>query len=462
MKYFFSFICKLIAAFFLFSSISAKLSFSQDNQTQNNQATDLNLKAALNEMNLGSFDIKKETAGHEEDSAKVKEARAAFLPTLGLNITDLFETRYAYTDVSIAGSPSTIPQIIPNSSFSLNATLPIFDGWMTSQRYAAAKSFESSSMNSLEWSKFKNSRLLILQFYKVIGREKLVEVSKQNVITLEDHLKNISLIKKVGSATNFDVLKVEVQLSEAKAEVLNSEDNVVMEKNKLAEIMGRSTEDRKLGGDLPHFSQSTVSHILNSLSNETREDHLHRLDLISLQSKLRAYEHLNTAAQNHWIPRIYLFGQYQSYNNRSESFSDFDKYRDAYQVGVTLSWTIFDGLASTAKSEIALQQKIKMQVTLQEEQTKTKQNLELWKRKFQYYHLLSQSKSEEVKKSTESLRLAKAGARVGTRTNKDLLDAENELYRAKAAEVEANTNAIDALIQLELTSGRELYTFSTN
>ena len=421
----------------------------------NSDGKTLTVKGLLNEVEGGSLTLKTETANYEESVAKKIESRAAFLPTLNLNYTDLFDKRYVFNNINFAGSPSIVPQIIPQSALTLNAVLPLFDGWATVNRYQGAKSQELAAWNKLQWNKFKVARQAILQFYKVIGSKKLEEVAKQNVLTLEDHFKNISLIKKVGSATNYDVLKVDVQLSEAQAEYLNAKDNIEIEKNKLALIMGKSEEIRDIQGELPSLNQSLIKNI--NLSSE--EIYRQRLDLISLQSEETSYDNILSAQRRHWVPKIYLFGQYQSYNNQTDNFDDYDQYRDAYQFGVALSWNIFDGFASSSKAEQALQQKSKIDIELSEEKIKSKQDLELWKRKFLYYCLLAKSKEDEVEKATESLRLAKTGHRVGTRTNKDLLDAENELFHAKAAQVQSRVSSIEALIQLEMTIGKELYAF---
>jgi outer membrane protein TolC len=65
-----------------------------------------------------------------------------------------------------------------------------------------------------------------------------------------------------------------------------------------------------------------------------------------------------------------------------------------------------------------------------------------------------------VQKSTESVRLAREGHRVGARTNTDLLDAEAELFRAQAGVVNSQVGAIEALINLELTVGKKIYDFN--
>ena len=62
-------------------------------------------------------------------------------------------------------------------------------------------------------------------------------------------------------------------------------------------------------------------------------------------------------------------------------------------------------------------------------------------------------------KSEESFRLAKVGQKEGTRTTTDLLDAEAELFRAKANAINAQIGSIEALLNLELATGQIFHDF---
>ena len=97
--------------------------------------------------------------------------------------------------------------------------------------------------------------------------------------------------------------------------------------------------------------------------------------------------------------------------------------------------------------------------SLRQAQLKTKLEADRWARKFKYFCSVYKARQNDVTKSRESVRLAQEGRKVGARTNTDLLDAEAELYRAEAGAVTAQMGAIEALINLELSQGRALYSF---
>jgi outer membrane protein TolC len=181
-----------------------------------------------------------------------------------------------------------------------------------------------------------------------------------------------------------------------------------------------------------------------------------RADLVSLQEKekgLEQYEHANDA---HWVPRIGLFANYQYYNNLNDQFGDTSSFREAYSVGISLTWNFFDGFASTAKAHQSTEQRYQAERALRMAQLQSKQDLQYWKRKYLYFVNVYRSRLSDIEKSKESVRLAREGRRVGARTNTDFLDAEAELYRAQAGAVNAQIGSIEALINLELATGQQL------
>ncbi len=415
----------------------------------------LSLDLAFKEGLSHSPQLQKANSILEEASWKRVESYSGFLPTVGAHVSYITDKKYLLTDIQFPGSTSmvTFPAIIPTTDLVLTAQLPIFDGFASTNRYRSAQAFEESSQQELDWSQFQLQRQIILQFYKTLAAQSLEDVANQNVKTLEDHLKDVNLFKKAGVSTNYDVLRVDVQVSEARSELLNSIDNSALSRSKLAELLGQETETRSLDGSLPVLTAEMINKIdLNSISA--------RKDLNSLSMRSQGHSYLASAAGSYLVPQIALFGQYQYYNNINDKFSDSSAFREAYQMGISLNWNIFDGAISMAKSKQSAEQKYQAEKDLRIAQLKAKQDIELWKRKFIYFCSVYKSRVNDVEKTLESVRLAREGRKVGARTNTDLLDAETELFRARAGVVNSQVGAIEALVNLELATGQEIHHFN--
>jgi outer membrane protein TolC len=413
----------------------------------------LTLDQAVSELLRGSPRIERAQSAMNEASWHKVESYAGFLPVVSASANYLLSKKYLYTDIVFGGAPASIPAIVPTSIFALNAQWMLFDGLANVDRFRAAIAFERSSQDDFDWTQFQSERELILTFYKALAARELRDVAEQNLKTIEDHLRDVNSFRKAGLSTKYDELRVEVQRSEAQSELLNSSDNVEIAKNKLAELLGKESETRELAGALPALNES----LLKNLGNRAREE---RKDLAALGEKTRALELQEAANGRFWVPKLGLFGQYQYYNNRNDTLSDWANYRSAYQLGLSLNWVFFDGLSSIAHSRESVEQRYQSQKSLRMAELKAGQDFEMWKRKYLYFCSVYRSRVGDVEKASESVRLAREGRRVGSRTNTELLDAESELFRARAGVVNSQIGAIEALINLELSTGQKLYDFN--
>ena len=437
----------LLSATFFSGQIFAAQSASQEIES------DLTLIQALQESQMQSLQIQKAKSALEETEWKHSESLSTYLPTVSASVNYLTDKKYMLLDTNIGGNALTIPQVLPTTIYSLRATLPVFDGFASTNRYRSTRSLTEAAKNDYEWTQFNVSRQTVLQFYKSMASYVLQNVAEQNLKTLEDHLKDVHAFKKAGVSTNYDVLRVEVQVSEAQTELLNSQDNVELAKYKLGEVLGKDSELRNLKGQLPVLTEASVAKLDQQILN-------HRKDILSLQQKSESANHMADAMNRYWIPRLNIFGETQYYNNQTSGFDDSDHFRNAYTVGLNMTWNIFDGLQSTSRSGQSEQQAIQVEKALKISQLKARQDFEFWKRKFKYFTTAAKSRLNDIQRSEEAVRLAKEGRKAGVTTSTQLLDAESDLFRSRAGLVNAQIGSIEALINLELASGQTLYNFN--
>lgn len=435
---------RLPIAFFL-PLILASVSFAQE----------LTVQQAISESESHSPRLQKAKAAQEEVAWKKTEALNTFLPTVQASASYLFDKKYVVTDVFLnpANPPVGIAAVVPSSNVTLTASYPIFEGWAGMNRYSSASSFSTAAQKEYDWTEFQLSREVILQFYKTLAAKELLQVAEQNLKTLQDHLRDVNLFKKAGVSTNYDVLRVEVQVSEAESEVLNATDNLAVSRSKLAEVMGLDADDRALSGNWPAFNAKNTA-------NLQKDSLAARPDLQALEMRSEGSKSLSKASSSYWVPKLSFFGQYQYYNNRNDKYDDWDKYRDAYQVGLSMTWNIFDGMTSISRDHQSFQQAVQSEKSLVQARLKAQQDLEFWKRKYLYFGTVFKARQNDVIKAEESVRLARQGKKVGTRTDTDLLDAEAELFRARAGLVNAQMGSLESLVNLELTTGNKFLNFN--
>ena len=417
------------------------------------QAASLPLSQAVNEAESQSPELQRTSSQLEELKWKRTETLSGFLPTVTGSASYLLAKQYAFLDINFGGQAVSFPQVVPTATYGLSGRIPIFDGFANVERYKAATEMVRAGTSGLDWARFSLDRQVVLLYYRALAAKMLQEVATANLNTLEDHLKDAQAFKKAGVSTNFDVLRVDVQVSEARSAVIDAADNVAVARQNLAEALGKNSEDRPLTGDLPVLKPDAIAGVSGANPGEERQD------IQSLRARANAADKLETAASTHLVPRVFLFGDYQRYNNRDNSVWNNTAFRDAYDVGVGLSWNLFDGMSSVARSKEAAEEKVQAEKTLDIAQLHSVRDLELWKRKYIYFCQVYTSRASDVEKAKEAVRLARAGRRVGARTNTDLLDAESDLQRSQAGLVNSKLGAIEALVNVELATGRRLYNF---
>jgi outer membrane protein TolC len=413
------------------------------------RADTLKLNQAITEALSDSPTLQKSQAIVDEMSWKKTEEFSSFLPHLRANGTYLTDVKYQYINVQLAGNPEpvTFPSIVPNSQFNLIAELSIFDGFSSTNKFQAAKAKENAARAEYDWARLNKEIEVTLAFYQAVASKTLKEVAEQNVKALKDNLREVEILKKNGASTHYDVLKASVQLSNANSALLDSEDNIEISYEQLAQVLGHEKETRDLSGELPVPSIDLIKKMKNENLNE-------RKDVQALRLERDSAEYERKADAKFWVPQVSIFAQHSFYNNLTTGLDDYESYRNSRQIGLSLTWNLFDGVKSYSQSQQSIAQKIQVEKDLVERELNAKKDIARWERKYQYFYQLYQAKVEDVEMAAESVRLAQAGHKVGARTNRDLLEAQADLYNSRAGKIRAQLGAIEALLKYKLSLGK--------
>jgi outer membrane protein TolC len=367
----------------------------------------------------------------------------------------LFDVRYSYLNVAFGGSPTPFqfPGIYPKTTVAFDARFDLFDGFKNFHQLDAADKEHQAARILSDWTLFQVQEQVHLKFYQALAAKMLSELADQNVKTMEDHLRVVHHELKNGQATKYDVLRVEVQLSEAQSDKIETDDLVALSRESLAQTMGLKSDNRELSGKLPMVNVDEVLKTISGMDWKSRPD----LKAKELQAKAALDQ--SAAADAYWIPRVSLIGEYQFYNSPdylATGLTDSSDLRTNYFVGAAASWDILDGGISLAKSHEASEKANGAQADLEEARLEAPYDFDLWKRKLVSGAAIYQAKLANVDKAKESSRLATLGFKAGTNTTTDVLDAELERFRAAAGVVKAQVDMLEAESHLELAIGKRL------
>jgi outer membrane protein TolC len=436
-----------LAALGLIFALSQKL-----HAEDSSDANELHLEQAVSEAIGRSPEIQLSKAQVDEASGRKNESLAGFLPTLGATGYHLTNEKYqTFSTAIIPGQSATIPLVTPITSFKFSLSLPIFDGFRNVNSFRSSTAEQEASTKESQWKEFEVEENVRDAFYRALAAEQLAEVASENIRTLEDHYAHVQARQKGGVATGYDVLRVEVQLDQARSQKIQDDDSVILERKRLARIMGNPNDIRPIAGELPIPIDAPKLAVISS--EGALQD---RKDIESLRLQEKSNDLADTAAKSWLVPTVGFMADYEYYNNTNNQLTNSDPYHNDYDVGIFIRWNIFDGGSSIARSQQSSARLKQASARLDMETQHLPESLETWKRRYNYSVSLYSTAVSDIKKSEESVRQAKEGFRQGVRTVSEQLDAQLDLFRSRASKVASQLEAADALIQLELTLGRKL------
>ena len=376
--------------------------------------------------------------------ARSKETDAAMLPKLKLRASykrlsdvDPFEINTPYGNFVVS------PTILNNYSTQLTLSQPLFTGLRLKSQSDIA---ELSTKAAQEQYKAVKSDLIYdikNAYWSLFKAQQLKKVLDENVDQFKAHLTDAKNMMSVGMMTNNDVLKIEVQLSDAMFKQTEAENAVQLSKVALANVLGIS-----LDTDFVIVSATQLNtKKYDELNNLVEKAVDLRPEVKAADLRVKASESGVTAAKSGWYPQISLEGNFYYSRPNQRIVPAKDEFNDTWDLGVSLNMNIWDWMttahktdqaqASLAQSMDALGS-IKDGVTL--EVTQNYLNMQQGKDKIEIAGLT-------VKQAEENLRVTDEKFRSGLELSSDLIDAEVALLQAK-------TNYTNSVVDFELAKAR--------
>ena len=341
------------------------------------------------------------------------------------------------------------PSIVDNYNLKLTLQQPLFTGWKIQSAANAAE--YSAQAARQDYSKDRSdlvyrTRAAYWTLSKAIAIEHVVSEAVEQI---RSHLKDVQNFFAQGIATNNDVLKVQVQLSEAQLRQIDAQNGV-----RLARISMNYTIGLPLGTAVELRSalqkESKTFPPLESLIEQASS---RRPELRGMEYRVKAGEAGVTQAHAAWFPQIYLAGDYY-YNKPNTRYQPIlNAYKDSWDIAVSVSFDIWTWGAAWHQAD---------QANAQLEQAKdglgTLRDAVALDVTSNYLNL--QRSTEQIAVAEQGVRQAEENERVtnsrfkqGLSTNTDLLDAENALLAARTNFTQALTDYELAAAGLERATG---------
>jgi outer membrane protein TolC len=284
---------------------------------------------------------------------KVSEAKADFFPKL--------DGSYAFTQLSnqpYVTIPGTTFIMVPfsiqtSNRWQVDLVQPLFTGFGLESQYKASKVGLKISQYQLEEARINLVRDVQIAYLQTLLGERLVEVARDNVASLEVQKKNAKANYQQGVAAQNDILKADVALSEAVQRERSTVKQLIILRSNLNQLLDLDLQEKvELAGIEEKTYQIPDLHELYSAAEEKRPEYL------AVKASIQQAQYGKTAARSRYYPRISAFAEY--YREGEDFAAENNPYanNENAAIGVRVDWNLFEG-GKTRASELEWEYRIR-------------------------------------------------------------------------------------------------------
>jgi outer membrane protein TolC len=336
---------------------------------------------------------------------------------------------------------------LDNYSAALQVTQPIFAGGAIPARINAARLGSLMADQAVRSAVQETVYAAQLGYYTVVLNQQLYQISDDAVKSAKAHLNDVNQKYAVGVASNYDVLRSEVELSNFMAQFIQSRNAINVSKASLIKIMGISQDSTFTPGDELNYSPVNIT-----MEEAVASAYRHRPDLLGRELGKRQQKELLAIAQSTYYPTVSAY--YKDFWTKPNSHNPMlDEWDFGWNYGVMASLPLFDGFAREG-GVISQKARLKQsQIDLVDSEESALFELTRAILSIEDAAEFVDSQKLNLSRAAEGLRLVEAGYREGTNTQVEVLDAQTALTTARANYYQAIYNHLVAKLDLQKAMG---------
>jgi len=384
----------------------------------------------------------------EKEVARGKElgSYSAILPSVGLSGGYLRKDKIASLGSITFGD-------LDNYSAGLSVTQPIFAGGEIIARVNAGKLYYLLADQTVRAAVQNVIYQAQHSYHDVLLNQHLVKITADAVRSAQAHLDDVKQRRLGGVASDFDVLRAEVELSNFQAELIQSKNAINIAMAELLKVMGVSQDSDFALTDELVFVPSKIT-----MAQAVEAAFHNRPDLFGRQFDIKLQKELLTVARSRYWPVI--SGYYDNIWSKPDPHNSTKiEWGRAWSAGLTATLPVFDGFSR--EGEI-IQQKARLkqsQINLIDVEETALFELTKAQLSIENAEEFVESQRLNLTRAAEGSRLANVGYKEGINTQVEVIDAESALTKAKSLYYQAIYSHLIAKLDLQKAMGTlaELY-----
>jgi len=378
----------------------------------------------------------------EREAARGAElgSYSAILPMVSLSYN------YERLDMVTSIGPITLGSL-DNYSVGLNVTQPLFAGGAIPARINAGRLGALLADQTVRAAVQETVYTAQYGYYNVLLDQHLYTISSDAVKSSQAHLNDVKQKRTAGVASDFDVLRAEVELSNFTAELIRSRNAINVAKANLIKIMGVSQDSSFTLSDELNYTPFNIT-MQDAVANAYRN----RPDLFSKELGIKQQKEQLAIARSTYFPVIsaYYDNIWSKPDPHNRTLIDWGR---AYSSGVVAAWPLFDGFA---REGAIIEQKARLkqsQIDLVDTEETAMFELTSAILSIEDAAEFVESQKLNLSRAEEGLRLAEVGYREGINTQVEMIDAQAALTTARANYYQAIYSHLVSKLDLQKAMG---------
>ena len=423
------FIFSVFFSFFCLISLSAQVKEMKIDSL----SIDLATKIALE----NNPSIKIARANVEYSDAGLRLSRSTYFPTL--NITG----SASRTEGAFVFNPSFPPREQQYNNYTAGFQLQqlIYDFGRTSNKVSSSDDLANSALYDLQNATQDLIVAVETNCYTYLQAQYLEKVDQEALAQTEEHLKIAEAFYKAGTQPQYDVTKAQVDVANAKLNLIRSQNQIKVSKLLLENSMGVKIRDNFIITDsLRYDSLNLSADSVKSIALDNRSD------LKSLKLKLSAQRSLVSSLWSQHLPSISAFGNY-NWNG-----FDFPLY-SRWTAGINFTIPIFQGFTVNAQVQQAEAQVKNLEASIEQ------LTLSIISEVQQNYLSVIEAENmiaaadKLVLQAEENFKLATGRYKSGVGSATEITDAQLALSNARYSNIQAHYDYLTSLVRLKRSMG---------
>jgi len=390
-----------------------------------------------------NLDIQKAKEYANYVQGKYVEERAAALPQLGL------QAGFGYSKDDSTKALYGAAQMQANRTVDVSLSQPLYTWGKIGAALKAAEVGLKTADQQLRLFRQAAFRDVSIAFYDVLLAKELHRLAQENLAQKERHHTEARRKIEAGVATDYDLLAAEVELQNARPELIRTENSIRTSRERLRFLLGADQAEMDVTGRIEARPEQ-----ITGFDESLRIALDRRPELADQRLRIGINQELVTIANADDKPRLDLKGTF-GWHQLEVSNPGPSKQSDgpAWNAGIYLTFPFFDGLRSRGKTQQARSDLRTSQ--LQEQKIRDAITLEL---RMAHYALAEAGEiinalSGTVRQAERLLQMAEKGFEYGVKTRLEVDDAQTNLLRAQTNLARATREYLAARVSLRWAMG---------